>query len=150
MLFLLDEDHQWSKSQPEGQMSSGKVTVQETQPISCLSSIYLFSSNPCQVDLKLYDEVCAHASLHVFTWATENLKDKFFFFFFFFDQERKDMVFTCWRWRAGTRPGGLDHKSVGKNVWRQTGYYQAVTSCHSVKESTYLTKWRLMPQSTCF
>ncbi|KAG1960310.1 serine/threonine-protein kinase 11-interacting protein [Pimephales promelas] len=57
MLFLLDEDHQWSKSQPEGQMSSGKVTVQETQPISCLSSIYLFSSNPCQVDLKLYDEM---------------------------------------------------------------------------------------------
>lgn len=58
MLFLLDEDHQWSKSQPEGQMSSGKVTVQETQPISCLSSVHLFSSNPCQVDLKLYDEVC--------------------------------------------------------------------------------------------
>ncbi|XP_077055298.1 serine/threonine-protein kinase 11-interacting protein [Siphateles boraxobius] len=57
MLFLLDEDHQWSKSQPEGKMSSGKVTVQETQPISCLSSIHLFSSNPCQVDLKLYDEM---------------------------------------------------------------------------------------------
>uniref|UniRef100_A0A9J8CRU7 Serine/threonine-protein kinase 11-interacting protein n=1 Tax=Cyprinus carpio carpio TaxID=630221 RepID=A0A9J8CRU7_CYPCA len=57
MLFLLDEDHQWSKSQPEGQMSSGKVTVQETQPISCVSSIHLFSSDPCQVDLKLYDEM---------------------------------------------------------------------------------------------
>ncbi|XP_016129125.1 serine/threonine-protein kinase 11-interacting protein isoform X6 [Sinocyclocheilus grahami] len=57
MLFLLDEDHQWSKSQPEGQMSSGKVNVQETQPISCVSSIHLFSSDPCQVDLKLYDEM---------------------------------------------------------------------------------------------
>ncbi|KAK7144517.1 hypothetical protein R3I94_010821 [Phoxinus phoxinus] len=57
MLFLLDEDHQWSKTQPEGQMSSGKVTVLETQPISCLSSVHLFSSNPCQVDLKLYDEM---------------------------------------------------------------------------------------------
>ncbi|XP_073708377.1 serine/threonine-protein kinase 11-interacting protein [Garra rufa] len=57
MLFLLDEDHQWSKSQPEGQMSSGEVTVQETQPISCVSSIHLFSSDPCQVDLKLYDEM---------------------------------------------------------------------------------------------
>ncbi|KAK2889030.1 hypothetical protein Q8A67_014405 [Cirrhinus molitorella] len=57
MLFLLDEDHQWSKSQPEGQMSSGKVTVQETQPISCVSSIHLFSSDPCLVDLKLYDEM---------------------------------------------------------------------------------------------
>lgn len=38
-------------------MSSGKVTVQETQPISCVSSIHLFSSDPCQVDLKLYDEM---------------------------------------------------------------------------------------------
>ncbi|XP_016382184.1 serine/threonine-protein kinase 11-interacting protein-like isoform X3 [Sinocyclocheilus rhinocerous] len=57
MLFLLDEDHQWSKSQPEGQMNSGKVTVQETQPISSVSSINLFSSHPCQVDLKLYDEM---------------------------------------------------------------------------------------------
>lgn len=56
------------------------------------------------------------------------------FIFFIDGQERKDMVFTCWRWRAGTRPGGLDHKSVGKNVWSQTGYYQAVTSSHSVKE----------------
>uniref|UniRef100_A0A8C1IC69 Serine/threonine-protein kinase 11-interacting protein n=1 Tax=Cyprinus carpio TaxID=7962 RepID=A0A8C1IC69_CYPCA len=57
MLFLLDEDHQWSKSHPEGQMSHIKVTVQETQPISSVSSINLFSSDPCQVDLKLYDEV---------------------------------------------------------------------------------------------
>ncbi|XP_048056843.1 serine/threonine-protein kinase 11-interacting protein [Megalobrama amblycephala] len=57
MLFLLDEDHQWSKSQPEGETSSGKVTVRETQPISCLSSVHLFSSNPCQMDLKLYDEM---------------------------------------------------------------------------------------------
>lgn len=57
MLFLLDEDHQWSKSQPEGQTSSGQVTVQETQPISCVSSIHLFSSDPCRVDLKLYDEM---------------------------------------------------------------------------------------------
>ncbi|XP_051568530.1 serine/threonine-protein kinase 11-interacting protein isoform X1 [Myxocyprinus asiaticus] len=57
MLFLLDEDHQWSKSQPEGQTTSGKVTIQETQPISCVSSIHLFSSDPCRVDLKLYDEM---------------------------------------------------------------------------------------------
>ncbi|XP_056315714.1 serine/threonine-protein kinase 11-interacting protein [Danio aesculapii] len=57
MLFLLDEDHQWSKSQPEGQISSGTVTIQETQPISCVSSIHLFSSNPCKVELKLYDEM---------------------------------------------------------------------------------------------
>ncbi|NP_956582.2 serine/threonine-protein kinase 11-interacting protein [Danio rerio] len=37
MLFLLDEDHQWSKSQPGDQISSGTVTIQETQPISCLA-----------------------------------------------------------------------------------------------------------------
>ncbi|XP_016398434.1 serine/threonine-protein kinase 11-interacting protein-like isoform X2 [Sinocyclocheilus rhinocerous] len=57
LLAFLQQDHQWSKSQPEGQMSSGKVKVQETQPISCVSSIHLFSSDPCQVDLKLYDEM---------------------------------------------------------------------------------------------
>lgn len=57
MLFLLDEDYQWRKSQPEGQTNSGKVTVQETQPISCVSSVQLFSSDPCRVDLKLYDEM---------------------------------------------------------------------------------------------
>lgn len=76
MLFLLDEDHQWSKSQPESQMSSGKVNVQETQPISCVSSIHLFSSNPCQVDLKLYDEVCGYmfTCSHVFNQTIENPK----------------------------------------------------------------------------
>lgn len=58
MLFLLEEDHQWSKSQPEGQTSSGQVTVQEGQPISCVSSVHQFSSDPCRLDLKLYDEVC--------------------------------------------------------------------------------------------
>ncbi|XP_022531059.2 serine/threonine-protein kinase 11-interacting protein [Astyanax mexicanus] len=63
MLCLLDEDHQWSKSHSdptngeEGQTSSGRVTVRETQPISCVSSIHLFSSDPCLVDIKLYDEM---------------------------------------------------------------------------------------------
>ncbi|XP_043097589.1 serine/threonine-protein kinase 11-interacting protein isoform X2 [Puntigrus tetrazona] len=57
MLFLLDENHQWSKSQAEGQTSSGKVIVRESQPISCVSSVHLFSTDPCQVDLKLYDEM---------------------------------------------------------------------------------------------
>ncbi|XP_056607619.1 serine/threonine-protein kinase 11-interacting protein isoform X2 [Triplophysa dalaica] len=57
MLFLLDEDHQWCKSHPEGQTSSGQVTVQEAQPISCVSSVHLFSSDPCRMDLKLYDEM---------------------------------------------------------------------------------------------
>ncbi len=71
MLFLLDEDHQWSKSQPEGQMNSGKVTVQETQPISCVSSIHLFSSEPCQMDLKLYDEVCGY----IFTCSQLNHRE---------------------------------------------------------------------------
>ncbi|XP_062853710.1 serine/threonine-protein kinase 11-interacting protein [Trichomycterus rosablanca] len=62
-LCLLDEDHQWSKSCPnltvneEGETSSGRVTVRETQPISCVSSVHLFSSDPCQVDIKLYDEM---------------------------------------------------------------------------------------------
>lgn len=149
MLFLLDEDHQWSKSQPEGQMSSGKVTIQETQPISCVSSIHLFSSEPCQMDLKLYDEVCGY----IFTCSQLNHRETksnclnvtcdyymgrinlgFSCLFLTDGQERKDMVFTCWRCRAGTRPGQLDHKSVGKHVWGQTDYYQAVTTSHNVKE----------------
>ncbi|XP_076872109.1 serine/threonine-protein kinase 11-interacting protein isoform X2 [Brachyhypopomus gauderio] len=62
-LCLLDEDHQWSKRQSElqadeaGQTSSARVTVREIQPISCVSSILLSSSDPCQVDIKLYDEM---------------------------------------------------------------------------------------------
>ncbi|XP_031414171.1 serine/threonine-protein kinase 11-interacting protein isoform X2 [Clupea harengus] len=63
-LYLVDEDHQWSKSHlPElppnedGEVPCGRVTVRETQPISCVSSVHLFSSNPCRVDIKLYDEV---------------------------------------------------------------------------------------------
>ncbi|XP_066522181.1 serine/threonine-protein kinase 11-interacting protein isoform X2 [Hoplias malabaricus] len=62
-LCLLDEDHQWSKSQSElttaeeRQTSSVRVTIHETQPISCVSSIRLYSSNPCLVDIKLYDEM---------------------------------------------------------------------------------------------
>ncbi|XP_035382395.1 serine/threonine-protein kinase 11-interacting protein isoform X2 [Electrophorus electricus] len=63
MLCLLDEDHQWSKRQSElpaneeGQTNSTRVTVREVQPISCVSSIHLSSSDPCQVDIKLYDEM---------------------------------------------------------------------------------------------
>ncbi|XP_036426448.1 serine/threonine-protein kinase 11-interacting protein isoform X3 [Colossoma macropomum] len=63
MLCLLDEDHQWSKSNSEptgskeGHMCSGRVTVREMQPISCVSSIRLFSSDPCLMEIKLYDEM---------------------------------------------------------------------------------------------
>lgn len=63
-LFLLDEDHQWSKSlssvtaNEEAQTTSGQVTVLEMQPISYVSSILLFSSDPCCLDIQLYDEVC--------------------------------------------------------------------------------------------
>lgn len=62
-LFLLDEDHQWSKSysklaSEEAQNTSRQVTIREMQPISYVSSILLFSSDPCQVDIQLYDEVC--------------------------------------------------------------------------------------------
>nr|XP_006636762.1 PREDICTED: serine/threonine-protein kinase 11-interacting protein [Lepisosteus oculatus] len=62
-LYLLNEDHQWSKTLPS-QASSGnteslgeKIQVQETQPISCVSSIHLFSSDQCRVSIKLYDEI---------------------------------------------------------------------------------------------
>ncbi|XP_053353628.1 serine/threonine-protein kinase 11-interacting protein isoform X2 [Clarias gariepinus] len=62
-LCLLEEDHQWRKSSSspasteETQTTSGHATVREMQPISCVSSILLFSSDPCQVDIQLYDEL---------------------------------------------------------------------------------------------
>ncbi|XP_060775072.1 serine/threonine-protein kinase 11-interacting protein isoform X5 [Neoarius graeffei] len=62
-LFLLDEDYQWSKNcsrlaaSVEAQTTSGPVTIRETQPISCVSSILLFSTDPCQVYIQLYDEL---------------------------------------------------------------------------------------------
>ncbi|XP_046886845.1 serine/threonine-protein kinase 11-interacting protein [Hypomesus transpacificus] len=62
-LYLLNEDHQWSKSLPNplanenGEPCSGRVTVQETQPISCVSSVLLWSCDPCKVDIQLYDEI---------------------------------------------------------------------------------------------
>ncbi|TRY90331.1 hypothetical protein DNTS_015226 [Danionella cerebrum] len=55
MLFLLKEDHQWSKAQ--GQQGSGRMAIHDSQPISCVSSIHLFSSNPCRMDLIFYDEI---------------------------------------------------------------------------------------------
>ncbi|KAK3557083.1 hypothetical protein QTP70_024751, partial [Hemibagrus guttatus] len=61
-LFLLDEDHQWSKScsklaNQEAHNTSRQVTIREMQPISYVSSILLFSSDPCQVNIQLYDEL---------------------------------------------------------------------------------------------
>lgn len=60
-LYLLQEDHQWRKSSssPEetGEPSSGSVVVLETLPISCVSSVQLSPSDPCRIDVKLYDEV---------------------------------------------------------------------------------------------
>lgn len=61
-LYLLKEDHQWTKgstnettSEDKGP-SSGSVTVLETQPISCVSSVHLWPSDQCRVDIQLYDE----------------------------------------------------------------------------------------------
>ncbi|KAF4083613.1 hypothetical protein AMELA_G00144120 [Ameiurus melas] len=62
-LYLLEEDHQWGKgfsslsANEEAQTTSGQVTVLEMQPISYVSSILLFSSDPCCLDIQLYDEL---------------------------------------------------------------------------------------------
>lgn len=42
--------------------SSGSVTVLETLPISCVSSVHLWPSDECRMDIKLYDEVSVHKS----------------------------------------------------------------------------------------
>ncbi|XP_023185719.1 serine/threonine-protein kinase 11-interacting protein isoform X4 [Xiphophorus maculatus] len=59
-LYLLDEDHQWRKSvsaAPEDSRArSGSVAVLETLPISCVSSVLLWASDPLRMDFKLYDE----------------------------------------------------------------------------------------------
>lgn len=61
-LYLLKEDHQWRKSSNQltvsdnKEPSSGGFTVLETLPISCVSSIHLWPSDECRMDIKLYDE----------------------------------------------------------------------------------------------
>uniref|UniRef100_A0A3Q1K221 Serine/threonine-protein kinase 11-interacting protein n=1 Tax=Anabas testudineus TaxID=64144 RepID=A0A3Q1K221_ANATE len=64
-LYLLREDHQWRKSlhsqtvneNKEQSSGSGSVAVLETLPISCVSSVHLWPSDQCRIDIKLYDEV---------------------------------------------------------------------------------------------
>ncbi|KAM3585336.1 uncharacterized protein V6R79_014870 [Siganus canaliculatus] len=61
-LYLLREDHQWRKdsqsltADQEQAPCSGGVAVLETLPISCVSSVHLWSSDQCRMDVKLYDE----------------------------------------------------------------------------------------------
>lgn len=59
-LYLLREDHQWRKNSLTANENkepySGSVTVLETQPISCVSSVLLWPSDQSRMDIKLYDE----------------------------------------------------------------------------------------------
>uniref|UniRef100_A0A3P8P7H4 Serine/threonine-protein kinase 11-interacting protein n=1 Tax=Astatotilapia calliptera TaxID=8154 RepID=A0A3P8P7H4_ASTCA len=59
-LYLLREDHQWRKNSPSANENkepcSGSVTVLETLPISCVSSVLLWPVDQCRMDIKLYDE----------------------------------------------------------------------------------------------
>ncbi|KAK2857023.1 hypothetical protein Q5P01_005758 [Channa striata] len=56
-LYLLREDHQWRKTANENkEQSSGNVTVLETLPISCVSSVHVWPADQCRIDIKLYDE----------------------------------------------------------------------------------------------
>lgn len=60
-LYMLREDHQWRKNSPSANENkepcSGSVTVLETLPISCVSSVLLWPVHQCRMDIKLYDEV---------------------------------------------------------------------------------------------
>lgn len=71
-LHLLQEDHQWRKrpagtaqdqtqdqDQAQDQPSSGAVTVLESLPISCVSSLHLWHADERRMDIELYDEVSA-------------------------------------------------------------------------------------------
>lgn len=58
-LYLLQEDHQWCKNPnntENNEASSGSVDILETLPISCVSSVNLWPSDQCRMDIKLYDE----------------------------------------------------------------------------------------------
>ncbi|XP_070786725.1 serine/threonine-protein kinase 11-interacting protein [Enoplosus armatus] len=61
-LYLLKEDHQWRKNSNDltvnenKEASSGSVTILETLPISCVSSVHLRPSDQRRMDIKLYDE----------------------------------------------------------------------------------------------
>ncbi|XP_034061378.1 serine/threonine-protein kinase 11-interacting protein isoform X1 [Gymnodraco acuticeps] len=58
-LYLLQEDHQWCKNPnntENNEASSGSVDILETLPISCVSSVDLWPSDQCRMDIKLYDE----------------------------------------------------------------------------------------------
>ncbi|XP_028987169.1 serine/threonine-protein kinase 11-interacting protein isoform X2 [Betta splendens] len=56
-LYLLKETHQWRKEVDENRgESSGSVDIIETLPISCVSSVHLWPSDPCRIDIRLYDE----------------------------------------------------------------------------------------------
>lgn len=69
-LYLLKEDHQWRKSSngltvnENKEPSSGSVSILETLPISCVSSVHLWPSDQCRVDIKLYDEVSVPTWCH--------------------------------------------------------------------------------------
>ncbi|KAJ0009436.1 hypothetical protein NQD34_001138 [Periophthalmus magnuspinnatus] len=73
-LHLLREDHQWRKSATDPtangseEPSSGGVTVLESQPISCMSSIVLWPTDSCRMDIKLYDETVKQEK----TWSVRS------------------------------------------------------------------------------
>ncbi|KAG5852799.1 hypothetical protein ANANG_G00066400 [Anguilla anguilla] len=96
-LYLLNEDHQWRKSLPdatpsEHPSSSGSVVVQETQPISCVSSVHLFACDPCRVNINIYDEVEKEERLWVLLSGSAELT-----------QALVDWVRTRWEAMFGVR-----------------------------------------------
>ncbi|XP_064182885.1 serine/threonine-protein kinase 11-interacting protein isoform X1 [Anguilla rostrata] len=96
-MYLLNEDHQWRKSLPdatpsEHPSSSGSVVVQETQPISCVSSVHLFACDPCRVNINIYDEVEKEERLWVLLSGSAELT-----------QALVDWVRTRWEAMFGVR-----------------------------------------------
>ncbi|XP_053709407.1 serine/threonine-protein kinase 11-interacting protein isoform X1 [Synchiropus splendidus] len=61
-LYLLKEDHHRRKSpknltvNDDKEPSSGAFSMRESLPVSCVSSINLFTSDPCRMEILLYDE----------------------------------------------------------------------------------------------
>lgn len=63
-LYLLEESHQWMYSPPHtsdagsqyGDPSGGAACLKDKQPISCISSLHVFRTADCHLQIRLYDE----------------------------------------------------------------------------------------------
>lgn len=142
-LYLLQEDHQWRKSSssPEetGEPSSGSVAVLETLPISCVSSVQLSPSDPCRIDIKLYDEVSGISITMGTIWFRE----------VDLSHSNPHAIFTPNVKKNGPTAASMLISSAAAVIYRLAGPCPSIWSSSMVLSSHFLvfiSTWRLVPQ----